>query len=77
MQSETDAAVMVHKNPFVHNKPLHFCNSEGHTKNTLQKMWKSVPVQHSGVIYFPRFALLLLRGFSLVAVVMEECHISL
>lgn len=68
---------MVHKNPFVHNKSLHFCNSEGHPKNTSQKKWKSVPVQHSSVIYFPHFTLLLLRGCSLVAVVMEECHISL
>lgn len=80
MQSETDAAVMLHKNPFAHNKSLNFCNSEEHPKNTLWKMW-NLRLYSTAKCHPPSFSptttFLLLRGLSLVAVVMEECHISL
>lgn len=67
MQSETDAAATLHKNPFVHNTPLHPCNSEG--RMLLQPSWV--------FFSFLQTTFLLLTGFTLVAVVMEECHISL
>lgn len=75
MQSGTDAAVMLHKNPFVHNKLLHFGNSEGHPKTLYRRC--GICTAQPCFSFFSHTTFLLLRGFSLVAVVMEECHISL
>lgn len=71
---------MLHKNPFVHNKPLHFCNSEGHPKTLYRRCRICVCTAQQCFFLFFSFShttFLKLRGFSLVAVVMEECHISL
>ena len=63
---------------------IHLFTTSHYTSATAKDIQKhfteeveSVPIQQSRVFLPPHTTFLLLRGFSLVAVVMEECHISL
>lgn len=63
---------------------IHLCTTSHYTSATTKDIQKHFTedlesVQHSSVFFFffSHTTFLLLRGFSLVAVVMEECHISL